>query len=76
MFKAEPVDQYGKTMSLGDDLIPTYLELCTDLPLAEVARWVAADAFPARVEPGAAFAAVGSPCRTTCDGVNPSALRT
>ena len=28
-----------------------------DLPLAEVARRAAADPFPARVEPGAAFAA-------------------
>jgi tyrosyl-tRNA synthetase len=32
----KPLDQYGKIMSLGDDLIPTYFELLTDLPVKEL----------------------------------------
>jgi tyrosyl-tRNA synthetase len=33
-----PVDQYGKMMSAGDEMIGPYLESCTDLPIAEVRR--------------------------------------
>ena len=31
-----PVEMFGKLMSLGDELMPTYYELCTDVPLDEV----------------------------------------
>lgn len=31
-----PNDMYGKLMSIGDDLIPAYMECCTDIPMAEV----------------------------------------
>ncbi len=37
----EPVDMYGKVMSLRDELIPRYFELCTEVTLdviAEIAR--------------------------------------
>lgn len=33
---AEPADMYGKVMSLRDDLIATYFELCTRVPMQEV----------------------------------------
>ena len=33
-----PGDMYGKTMSLPDDMVATYLELLTDMPDAELAR--------------------------------------
>ena len=33
-----PVDQYGKIMSVSDEMIVTYLESCTELPMAEVRR--------------------------------------
>ena len=33
-----PGDMYGKTMSLPDDMVTTYLELLTDMPDAELAR--------------------------------------
>ena len=32
----KPADQYGKIMSLSDDLIATYFELLTDLPTNEI----------------------------------------
>ena len=32
-----PAEMFGKLMSLGDGLMPTYYELCTDVPLDEVA---------------------------------------
>ncbi|MEK7136677.1 MAG: tyrosine--tRNA ligase, partial [Patescibacteria group bacterium] len=32
----DPADMYGKLMSLSDDLIPLYMECCTDMPLREV----------------------------------------
>lgn len=32
-----PTEMFGKLMSLGDELMPTYYELCTDVPLGEVA---------------------------------------
>ncbi|MBI1961515.1 MAG: tyrosine--tRNA ligase [Parcubacteria group bacterium] len=32
----EPNDMFGKIMSLRDDLIIRYFELCTDVPLAEI----------------------------------------
>lgn len=31
-----PGDMYGKLMSLSDDLIPLYMECCTDIPMEEV----------------------------------------
>ncbi len=31
-----PEEMYGKVMSIPDSLMPTYFELCTDLPLEEV----------------------------------------
>lgn len=34
----EPNDMYGKLMSIQDELIADYMELCTDIPLEEVAR--------------------------------------
>jgi tyrosyl-tRNA synthetase len=34
----EPKDQFGKIMSMGDDVIPIYLESCTRVPMAEVER--------------------------------------
>jgi len=34
----EPNDMYGKVMSIRDDLIAVYMELCTDIPLAEVKK--------------------------------------
>jgi tyrosyl-tRNA synthetase len=37
-----PFDMYGKIMSLKDDLIPTYFELLTDEPEAEVRQMAAA----------------------------------
>ncbi len=33
---AEPKDMYGKMMSLNDDAIVTYFELCTRVPMTEV----------------------------------------
>ncbi len=33
----EPRQMYGKLMSIRDDLIAVYMELCTDIPLDEVA---------------------------------------
>ncbi len=32
----EPKDMYGKIMSIKDELIPTYMECCTDIPMSEV----------------------------------------
>ena len=32
----EPEDMFGKVMSLSDDMMPTYFELCTDVPLPEI----------------------------------------
>lgn len=32
----EPLDQYGKIMTIKDELIIQYFELCTDLPMEEV----------------------------------------
>jgi tyrosyl-tRNA synthetase len=34
----EPRDQFGKIMSTSDEVIPIYLESCTDLPMDEVGR--------------------------------------
>jgi tyrosyl-tRNA synthetase len=31
-----PKDMYGKTLSIKDDLITTYMECCTDIPLKEI----------------------------------------
>ncbi len=31
-----PTEMFGKLMSLGDELMPSYFELCTDVPLDEV----------------------------------------
>lgn len=36
-----PNDMFGKTMSIPDDLIGNWFELCTDVPLAEVAELTA-----------------------------------
>lgn len=36
-----PGEMYGKTMSIPDHLIVRYMELLTDIPLAEVRRWEA-----------------------------------
>ncbi|MFQ3549893.1 MAG: tyrosine--tRNA ligase [Armatimonadota bacterium] len=33
-----PNDMFGKLMSISDDLMPTYFELCTDVPMEEVAQ--------------------------------------
>ena len=32
----EPKDMFGKIMSISDDMMPAYFELCTDLPLDEI----------------------------------------
>lgn len=32
----EPKDMFGKIMSISDDMMPSYFELCTDLPLDEI----------------------------------------
>jgi len=32
-----PAEMFGKLMSVGDGLMPTYYELCTDVPMDEVA---------------------------------------
>ena len=42
-----PAEMFGKLMSLSDELMPTYFELCTDVPMDEVA--VLTD--PARTHP-------------------------
>ncbi len=31
-----PKDMYGKTLSIKDDLIATYMECCTDIPMKEI----------------------------------------
>lgn len=31
-----PAEMFGKLMSVGDELMPTYYELCTDVPMDEV----------------------------------------
>lgn len=33
----EPANMYGKIMSIKDELIPIYMECCTDIPMSEVA---------------------------------------
>jgi tyrosyl-tRNA synthetase len=32
----DPFDMYGKVMSVSDELLPTYFELCTDIPLKSI----------------------------------------
>lgn len=32
----EPKDMYGKTLSIKDDLILTYMECCTDIPMEDI----------------------------------------
>ena len=32
----EPNDMYGKILSINDELIPTYMECCTNLPMSDV----------------------------------------
>lgn len=34
----EPVDMYGKVMTVRDELIPVYFKLCTDVPLDQIER--------------------------------------
>jgi len=34
----KPNDMYGKVMSMKDELIPEYFELCTDIPLPEIEK--------------------------------------
>jgi len=34
----KPNDMYGKVMSMKDELIPEYFELCTDVPLPEIEK--------------------------------------
>ncbi len=34
----EPKDQFGKVMSMSDDMIPVYMESCTRVPMGEVER--------------------------------------
>ena len=34
----EPRDQFGKIMSMGDHIIPTYMEAITTMPMDEVER--------------------------------------
>lgn len=36
-----PRDMFGKTMSIPDDLISNWFELCTDVPMSEVAEMLA-----------------------------------
>ena len=36
-FEDPPADQYGKLMSISDEALPDYLELATDIPVAELA---------------------------------------
>ncbi len=36
----EPNQMYGKTMSIPDDLIANWFELCTDVPMAEINQMV------------------------------------
>jgi tyrosyl-tRNA synthetase len=33
---AKPADMYGKVMSMADEQLPTYFELCTRVPMSEV----------------------------------------
>jgi tyrosyl-tRNA synthetase len=37
----EPADMYGKLMSIKDELVATYVEVCTDMPADEVAKSLA-----------------------------------
>ena len=32
----DPKDMFGKIMSIGDDMMPVFFELCTDVPLGEI----------------------------------------
>ena len=41
-----PNEMFGKTMSIPDELIPSWFELCTDVPLEEVARMLAGERNP------------------------------
>jgi len=36
--KDEPNDMFGKLMSIPDDVMPQYYELCTDIPLDEIEK--------------------------------------
>lgn len=40
----DPIDQYGKTMSIPDELIESYFELCTDIPIGELKNLLPRDA--------------------------------
>jgi tyrosyl-tRNA synthetase len=43
-----PNDVYGKTMSIPDDLIANWFELCTDVDMAEASAWIAANPYEAK----------------------------
>jgi len=36
-----PKDMFGKIMSIGDDMMPTFYELCTDVPIEEIKAMMA-----------------------------------
>jgi tyrosyl-tRNA synthetase len=48
--KDSPNDMFGKTMSIPDDLIENWFELCTDLPMLEVKRLIEATPNPRDVK--------------------------
>ena len=41
-----PNDMFGKTMSIPDELIPNWFELCTDVPMSEVKALLSEDKNP------------------------------
>jgi tyrosyl-tRNA synthetase len=43
-----PNEMYGKTMSIPDDLLTNWFELCTDVPLAEARELAARDPYQAK----------------------------
>jgi tyrosyl-tRNA synthetase len=45
----EPNEMFGKTMSIPDHLLPSWFELCTDVPLDEVAGLVKSNPRDAKV---------------------------
>jgi tyrosyl-tRNA synthetase len=43
-----PNDMYGKTMSIPDDLLENWFELCTDVPMDEARALIAANPYEAK----------------------------
>lgn len=44
----EPNDMYGKTMSIPDELLANWFELCTDVPMAEAHAAIASNPYAAK----------------------------